>query len=157
MTQHDLSGTHGFSGDTCIRLQADAKIWRCTTGPCATNNFVPGTQRNRGPSGPGEVLRTLGNCADSRLQIQFGRMNLNFLSRRNRAESRDWMCRVGNTKLSSKRERWHPGLFSVFSGKWIRNSTKQIAHEIVELVIGDEVCSLLMQQGSAQYAREPND
>src|SRR5579872_206746 len=64
------------------------------------------------------------------------------------------MCRICDAKLATLYERRHARMFVITDRERVGNGAQQIANEIVELVIGNEMRSLLMPKRSAENARK---
>jgi hypothetical protein len=146
VTEHDLAGTDGFGGDAGIGLEAHTKIGSGTASAGAANNFVAGAQSDSSPGGTGQMLGAFGDGADRGLEIEFSGVNLDVFGRVDGAESGGRMGGIGQAKLAPLGERRHARVF--FRAMKIRHwhSTEQIAHETVELGVGDEVRRLLMPE-----------
>src|SRR5579863_8486580 len=84
-------------------------------------------------------------------------MNFNFLSGGNCAESGDWMGRIGHAKLTALSECGHPGVVRHGKDLRIRNGSKQIADQAVELGVGDQVGGLLVAQRTTEDARQADE
>jgi hypothetical protein len=92
------------------------------------------------------MLGAFGDGADRGLEIEFSGVNLDVFGRVDGAESGGRMGGIGQAKLAPLGERRHARVF--FRAMKIRHwhSTEQIAHETVELGVGDEVRRLLMPE-----------
>ena len=64
------------------------------------------------------------------------------------------MRRVGDAKLAAESERWHPRMVDRAEDLRIGHGTQQVAHEVVEFAVGDEMCGLLAAERSAEHARK---
>ena len=62
---------------------------------------------------------------------------------------------VGDAKLAALSQRGHAGAIGSHRQDFrVRHGTQQIAHEVVEFDIGNEVRGLLVAQRSAEHARK---
>src|SRR5581483_1116349 len=67
------------------------------------------------------------------------------------------MGRIRHTELAALRERWHPRWVTVFGGERIGHGAKQVADQVIQFAIGDQVRSLLIEQRTTEHAGEPHD
>ena len=79
MAKHDLARADGLGRDAALGLQANSKVRSGAAGAGATYNLVSSAQGNGGSGGAGQLLGTLGDGADGRLEFKFRRVDLDLL------------------------------------------------------------------------------
>jgi len=157
VAEHDFAGAHGLGGDARIGLQANAEIGSGASSASAADNFVASTQRDRSAGSAGQMLGTLGDRADGGLEIKFGGMNFEFIANRYSLESGSRMGGIGYAELTALRKRGHAGMICIIQNCGIGNRAEQIADEIIEFGISDQVRRLLVAERSAKHARKPEE
>ena len=151
MISPDRTASAEMPASVCKRTP---KIWGRTSGACAANNFVPGPQSDRRASGTGQLLRTFRDRTDGRLEIEFGGINLRFVCQGNCPESRGWVTRIRYAKLTPLGERRDARMIEYADFVGVGYGSEQIADQAIEFAIGDQVCGLLVSQGSTENTRK---
>ena len=82
-------------------MQTNSEVRSSASGTGATDYFVAGAKRDGGSSGAGQVLSTLGNRTDGRLQVQFSRMDFDFFVDRDGTKSGGGMPGVSEPQLAA--------------------------------------------------------
>ena len=67
------------------------------------------------------------------------------------------MSSIGYPQLAALSERGHASVVRHGKNLRLRNGAKQVAHQAVELGVGDQVGSLLVAQRTAEHARQANE
>src|ERR1019366_4300394 len=151
VTKHNLAGAHRFGGDAGVGLQTNPEVRSSSTGAGPAHDFIPGSQSDGRSGGAGQMPGAFGNRADSRLKMQFRRMDLGFVTQGHGPETGDGMCGVGDAKLAAQGQRWHTDMIGHTENLSFRHRAQQIAHEVVEFNVGDEMRSLLVAHRPAQH------
>jgi hypothetical protein len=100
------------------------------------------------------MLSALRDGADGGFKIEVRRMNLDLFPYGYGFETGRWMGGVCDAKLSAVNERRHSGMIDTGQGCGVRDGSQQVADEIVQLDVGDEVRCLLVEQRSPEHARK---
>ena len=153
VAKHDFAGAYGFGRDAGVGLQADTKIRGSAASAGATDDFIPGTQGNRGSGSSSEMLGAFGDGADGGLEVQLGGMDIDFFSRVDGAETGNGMRGVGNAELATKSNRRYASvMLGDVDDLRVGHSAQQVADQAVELRIGDEMSRLHVAQRPAEHA-----
>lgn len=154
MAKHDFAGTDSFGRDSGIGLQPDAKVGSGASGAGAADDLIASAKRDGRSGGSGKVLSALRNGADRRFEIEFTDVDFDFFRNLHSTEPHGWVSGIRDAELIALRERGNAGLVGGVERRWRRNGAEQIANQVVEFNIGDQVCSLLIAKRSTEHARE---
>jgi hypothetical protein len=144
VTKHDLAGAHRLGGNSGIGLQTDSEVRGGSAGAGPAHNFFSGPQRHGRSSRARQMLGAFRNGADGGLEIQFRRINLGVFRQMHRLETRDRMCGVGHAKLAAQSQRWHAGVVRYVHDVRIWDGVQQIAYEIIQFNVSDEMRGLMV-------------
>src|SRR5215469_5905377 len=87
MAEHDFTGANSLRRNASISLETDPKVRCSAAGASAADNFISGTECNRGSGGTGQMLGTLGDGTDRGLKVEFRRVKLDFFRQRDGAKT----------------------------------------------------------------------
>ena len=104
VAKHDFSGADCFSRDASVGLKTDPEVGSGATGASPANDLIACAQSNGCSGGTCEVLRTLGNSADSGLEIEFSSVNFVFFGNMDRAKPGGRVCGIRHAKLTALRQ-----------------------------------------------------
>jgi hypothetical protein len=156
IAEHDFAGTHGFSRDSGVGLEANPEVGRGAAGAGAADDFIAGAECDGGSGGTCKVLSPLGYCADGRLQFQLGGADFHLFDGlpvdRRGSKTGCGMRYVRQAELAAVGEGREAGtvgkIVGAIHGLGIGNGAQKVADETIELGIGDQMSGLLGEQRS---------
>jgi len=152
VTEHDFARAHGFRGDASIGLQTDSEVGSGSSGTGAADNFVAGAQGDGRSGGAGEMLSAFGDGADCGFKVKLRGVNFGFVADGDCPETRYGMGGVGHAKLATLGQRWSVVTICGAHVFRIGYGAQQVANEIVQFHVDDEMRGLLSAHGPAEHA-----